>query len=67
MEWYPEGAWSGEHGRVSFSWEYQTTADILTIREIYPDGTTREALFGPERANAYRDMFNDWHRSYYGK
>lgn len=68
-------SYNGDHD--FFEWEYQTTADILTIRNTAVDGQdayghgavkgwTREDHMGPKEAEALYLALRNWLRVYCG-
>lgn len=53
---------------VEFRWEYQTTADILTIYAEHPDmETPHKELLGPDWAEAQLYTLANYYKTYVGQ
>lgn len=52
---------------VSFHWEYQTTADFLSIYAEHPDMETSRELMGPDWAEAQLYTLANYYATYVGR
>lgn len=66
MDYWQPGDYDVTYETTTFTWEYQTTADVLSIIQTN-SRSTNQNLMGPDHAEAQLKVLANWYATYEGK